>query len=90
MKPTIPEVVPLFAAYYQLPENGVWGSLHCVLDDKNVRNCDVADAKAWAIDRGDAEGEKLAEILAQMSRTQRLKLPDAVNTYLKDQNGDRQ
>lgn len=90
MKPTIPEVVPRFAAYYQMPENGVWGSLHCVLDDKNVRNCDVEGAKAWAAERADVEGEKLADILAKMSRTQRRKLPDAVDAYIKSQNGNQQ
>jgi hypothetical protein len=90
MKPTIPDVVPQFAAYYQLPGNGVWGSLHCVLDDKNARNSDVDGAKAWAAERGDVEGERLADILAQMSRTQRLKLPDAVDAYIKNQPGERQ
>lgn len=85
MKPTIPDVVQQFATYYQMPGNGVWGSLHCVLDDCNVRNCDVEEAKAWAAERGDVEGERLADILAKMSRTQRLKLPDAVDAYIKSQ-----
>jgi hypothetical protein len=85
MKPTIPEVVPLFAAYYQKPGNGVWGSLHCVLDDGNVRNCDVEDARFHAAERHDEDGKTLANILARMSRTQRLKLPDAVDDYIKNQ-----
>lgn len=89
MKPTIPEVVPLFAAYYQKPGNSVWGALHCVLDDKNVRNCDVEDARFRAAELHDDDGHALANILARMSRTQRLKLPDAVDAYINNKEPSR-
>lgn len=72
MKPTIPEVVDRFRAYYK--DNPAWGSLHIVLDDGNVRDSDVEFCRLLAQKRDDVEGESLAEILAQMSKTQRIKL----------------
>lgn len=35
-KPTIPDVIDRFRAYFAQPSNGAWGSLHIVLDDNNV------------------------------------------------------
>jgi len=73
-KPTIPEVLDRFVAYKMLPGNGVWGSLHSVLDDLNVRDKDVRGAIEWAQERGDAEGAALGEILLRMGQTQRRRL----------------
>lgn len=81
-KITIPDVVERFAAYYSLPENGVWGSLHSVLDDHNVRNHDVEWCIERATERGDTEGLELAKLLLLMSKTQRLGLPGAVDKYI--------
>nr|WP_250808197.1 hypothetical protein [Neorhizobium tomejilense] len=81
-KPSIPQVVARFAAYYELPGNGAWGSLHIVLDDGNVSNGNVEFCIEAAADSGDEEGRQLAEILLAMSRTQRAKLPQAVDAYL--------
>lgn len=78
-KPAIPDVLDRFVAYFHADGNSVWGSLHCVLDDGNVSNSDVEHAIVWATERGDLEGEALGRILLKMSRTQRLKLPEAVN-----------
>ena len=81
-KPTIPQVVARFAAYYEKPGNGVWGALHSVLDHSNVANIDVQHCLVDAEARGDLEGLELARILLAMSRTQRLKLPDAVDAFI--------
>lgn len=73
-KITLPEVIDGFAAYYRQPGNGAWGSLHCVLDDGNVRDRDVQGCIDSAIEKGDVEGERLARILLTLSKSQRLRL----------------
>lgn len=73
-KPTIPEVRDRFAAYHEAPGNGVWGSLHIVLEEGNVRDCHIAASIDWAEERGDREGVELLRILLRMSTTQRKKL----------------
>lgn len=72
MKLTIPDVVDRFAAY--VLRYPAWGSLHVVLDEGNVRDCDVAWVRAYAREVGDKEGEELACLLAQMTRSQRCRL----------------
>lgn len=72
-KITIPEIVDRFLAYYK--ENRAWGSLHIVLDDNNVDNDDVEFCIGWAQEHKDTEGETLARILLDMSKSQRLRLP---------------
>lgn len=74
MKPTIPEVIDRFRAYYKL--NPMWGSLHVVLEDMNVNDADVEFCRNWAIEHSDPEGAELAEILLRMSKTQRSKIGD--------------
>jgi hypothetical protein len=74
-KPTIPEVIDRFAAYYRRPGNGAWGSLHVVLDDGNVEDQFVRFCINVALEEGDIEGAALGEILLTMSKTQRAKLP---------------
>lgn len=76
-KPSIPQVVARFAAYYG--QHPTWGSLHIVLDDGNVRTGDVEFCIQWAEDNGDSEGAELGRILLSMSSTQRRKLPVAVH-----------
>ena len=61
-----------FTDYYRA--NPTWGSLHVVLDDLNVADSNVQFCLQYAKENGDTEGEALAEILAQMSRSQRLRL----------------
>lgn len=73
-KPTIPEVIDRFRAYHAMPGNGAWGALHVVLDDNNVADHFVVSCIDSAYTAGDYEGAELAQILARMSRTQRLKL----------------
>jgi hypothetical protein len=84
MKPTIPDVVERFAAYYA--KNLAWGSLHIVLDDGNVEDSSVKFCIENAQERGDVEGKGLAEILLQMSKTQRAKLPSAVRRFMSRSN----
>lgn len=69
-RPTIPEVVARFAAYYR--QNPAWGSLHVVMDDGNWNS--VEWCRDYAQREGDAEGAALAEILLQMTKTQMRKL----------------
>ena len=71
-KPSIPEVIADFAAYYA--RHPSWGSLHIVLEDHNNQDCHVDFCVGWARDNRDAEGERLAAILRRMSRTQRGRL----------------
>ena len=70
-KPTIPNVLPLVQAYYSRFGNECGGSLHIVLDDGNVRDSDVAFCRQLAEERGDTDGIVLADVLMQMSKTQR-------------------
>lgn len=76
-KPTIPEVLLRFRSYYE--RNRAWGSLHVVLDDGNVADDHVRSCEQYAKENGDTEGATLAAILLTMSKTQRLKLPNAVD-----------
>lgn len=73
-KITLPMIIDQFKEYKNRPENGAWGSLHCVLDDQNVRDIDILGAVEWAREQKDWEAVRLAEILLQITRTQRLKI----------------
>jgi hypothetical protein len=78
-KITLPEVIEGFADYYRQPGNAAWGSLHCVLDDGNIRDRDVQACIDHAVEKGDAEGERLARILLTLTKAQRLRLPSKVS-----------
>lgn len=66
------ELVERFAAYFR--ENPAWGSLHVVLDDKNLKDVDVDYCIEYAIQKGDREGEQLGIILRQMTKSQRFRI----------------
>lgn len=68
----IPDVIDRFKAYHL--DNPCWGSLHIVLDDINIQNSHVEFCIDYANQNNDKEGEALARILLQMSKSQRLKL----------------
>ncbi len=74
MKPSIPEVIHLFKAYKEKPGNSVWGSLHIVLEDGNIKNDHIVFCKEWARDLGDKDGENLCDILLLMSKSQRTRI----------------
>lgn len=71
-KPSIPDVLPRFVAYYR--DHPAWGALHVVLDDGNVEDVFVRGCAEYAREQADVEGEALADILLRMSRTQRGKI----------------
>jgi hypothetical protein len=73
-RPTVPQLVPLIRAYYAKPGNLVGGNLHAVLDDGNLADGHIEWCLARARDEGDADGVLLAELLLQMTPTQRRKL----------------
>ena len=73
-KITIPEVMPLIKAYKDKPGNGVGGSLHIVLDDGNIGDSSIEFCKQYAQERNDIDGVAIANILLQMSKTQRKKI----------------
>ncbi len=85
-KPCIPDVVEQFAAYYM--DNPAWGSLHIVLDDGNVDTSHVDFCIEYAKQNDDSAGVALGQILARMSKAQRLKLPHSVRSHINT--GDRQ
>ncbi|WP_041358495.1 hypothetical protein [Nitrobacter hamburgensis] len=59
-------------------KNPAWGSLHIVLDDGNVDDASVSFCQKLALNNGDVDGIGLADALAAMSRSQRLKLPGRI------------
>ncbi len=73
-RPSVTDVLPLALAYYAKPGNEVGGFLHVVLDNKNVEDDFVRQCQKQAEAAGDADGVELAELLLQMTKTQRLKL----------------
>ena len=62
----------LFKAYNR--RNGEWGNLHIVLADRNVKDGHVAFCREQCLKNNDAEGLVLCDILATMSKSQRIKL----------------
>ena len=74
MKPTVPEVLPLAKAYVRKPGNEVGGNLHIVLDDDNIETTHLWFCQARCHTTGDTDGERLCELLLQMTKTQRLKI----------------
>lgn len=85
MKPsakiTVPEVVDKFKEYSQKPGSGTWGSLHIVLSDQNIQDHFVHSCLEDAKSSGDTTGAELAQILLQMSKSQRLKISSLSRTW---------
>ena len=77
MKLSVPDVLLLVREYYSKPGNGAGGSLHIALDEGNVKDGHINSCIEYALERGDAEGAVLGEILLDMSKTQRMKLCNA-------------
>jgi len=73
-KPTVPEVLPLVNQYYSHPKNGVGGNLHIVFEDGNIDDHSVEFCLEQAQEKKDKEGVVIANLLLQMSKTQRKKL----------------
>jgi hypothetical protein len=73
-KPIISDILPLVKEYRDKDGNGVGGNLHIVLDDGNINDSDIKFCLERAIETNDVDGIKLAEILLNMSKTQRSKI----------------
>lgn len=71
-------VIQQFQDYYDKPGNGAGGSLHIVFDDYNVDDDSVRFCITHAIEKNDQNGVKLARLLLQMSKSQRLKIGRSV------------
>lgn len=71
-KPTVSEVLPLVRDYYK--DNHIGGCLHIVLDDGNISDSDVKYCLEYSKQQNDSRAIKLAELLLQMSKTQRKKI----------------
>ena len=73
-RPTVRDVTAIAKAYYAHPSNSVGGNLHIVLEEWNIETKHVEHCKQQAIESGDAAGVELADLLLQMSKTQRRKV----------------
>jgi predicted amidohydrolase len=72
-KVSIADVADGFADY--LAKNTGWGNLHVVLSDGNTGDSSVSFCKQIATEKGDSNGVALCDILLNMSKTQRKKIP---------------
>jgi hypothetical protein len=81
-RPTVPEVAEALRAYYRLPDRGVGGAVHIVIDDGNITQ-GSADwcaeharewGEQWARDRYIDEDVRIAEMVAALTNTQRSRL----------------
>jgi hypothetical protein len=73
-RPTVPEVLLLAAAYYDKPGNSMGGSLHVALEDGNLDDGNLEFCRGWAAKHQDEDGITLANVLLQLTRTQRVRL----------------
>lgn len=69
---TIPDVIDKFRVYHD--RHAGWGSLHIVLADGNIEDSCIDYCIGYASDANDTDGELLAHILRNMSKTQRSKI----------------
>lgn len=72
MKPTIPQVLPLVRAVYR--RHGAGCCLHVLTDDCNVNDESARFCLDLARKEGHADCIAAAEMLVQMSKTQRRKV----------------
>lgn len=80
-KPAIPDIVPLVLEYYKREGNGVGGIFHVVLEDKNYERCHALSALEEAKALNDPLALQIAEMLVDMSSTQRRKLSASLHWY---------
>lgn len=73
-KHSVPVVVDMVRAYYQKPGNLAGGCLHLVTEEPNYDDDSVRSCIEWAQQTGDKEGERLARILLECSRSQRRRI----------------
>lgn len=68
-RPTVPDVLPLVREIYERHCAGC--CLHIVTDDGNVEQHSAESCVEWAREQGHEDCLRAAEILAQMTPTQR-------------------
>jgi hypothetical protein len=73
-KLAIPDVLPLVNAYALKKGNSLGGVLHLFLSNKNIERSHIEFCLNQAKDKDDTDGAHLANLLLQMSKTQRLKI----------------
>lgn len=73
-KPTVSEVLQLVNQYYSQSKNSVGGNLHIVIEDGNIDNYSIKFCLEQAKEQKDEEGIIIANLLLQMSKTQRKKI----------------
>jgi hypothetical protein len=73
-RPQVHEVGQLITQYYQLPNNGVGGMCHAVLDDYNIEDSIVRSTLEDCEREGDELGARIMRMMLGMTRTQRLKV----------------
>lgn len=73
-RPSIEGMRAIIAAFYKLPGNSGGGSLHIVLDDRNVEDCNVQHCREWAEERNDASGVNMAELLLKFTEGERAEM----------------
>lgn len=78
---TVPFLIEECRKYYALPDNGVGGSLHIVLDDDNIENHHIQWCIEHAQEKGDVEGVRLGNLLLKASKTQRKRLVKSYSQY---------
>lgn len=66
-RPTVPEVVPVAAAYFR--KWPTWGVFHAIFDDENWQ-CTMDWSAAKALEQDDIVGYALAILLSRMTRSQ--------------------
>ena len=73
-RPSVPEVLPLVLAYLRTAGNSTGGSLHIVLEDRNLEESSVRWCRDRAAATGDEDGVQIAEAMLAMTGTQRRQL----------------
>jgi len=71
-RPTVPDVLPLVRKVYD--QHGAGCCLHVVVDDGNWQQCFADSCLEWARENGHPDCIAAAEMLAQMTGTQRKKV----------------
>ncbi len=77
MKPKLSVDAAMLARFRAYRDNGneySGGSLHIMIADGNFASSHIRECIVWAKQFNDREGQELAELLLQMSRTQRRKI----------------
>jgi hypothetical protein len=73
-KISVLDVLPLAISYLSKPGNSVGGSLHVVIEDRNLEDSHLRFCISHSKANNDLDGISLAEEMLKLSKTQRGKL----------------